>query len=158
MFQRVAVFFLFSCLVMPTAWAKEKPYACFTNSYDKKHMAKNKGQTIATIKVTFLDVRTLENPGADMWADFEVTLRGKGKIKWGDTAFCNGKDGKWKCDIECDGGGFELNEDASGLTLSNSRGFRVTSDGGCGENTDFVEANPGNRLFRLSKAKLSACK
>jgi hypothetical protein len=51
-----------------------------------------------------------------------------------------------------------LNENASGLTLSNSKGFRVTGDGGCGEDTDEVAAQPGNRLFRLSKAKLSACK
>lgn len=158
MFQRVVVASFLSCMLVSTTWAKEKPYACYTNSYDKAHMAKNKGQTVTAIKVTLMDVSAIENPGADMWADFEMTLRSKGKTKWGDTALCNGKDGKWKCQIECDGGGFELSEDAGGLTLSNSRGFRVTSDGGCGEVSEEVEAKPGNRLFRLSKAKLSACK
>jgi hypothetical protein len=158
MFKSGIAALLLSCLVAPVASAKEKPYACYINSYDNKHLAKNKGQTITAVKVTLLDVSSLDNPGADMWADFEVTLRGKGKKKWGDTALCNGKNGKWNCVIECDGGGFDLNENASGLTLSNSKGFRVTGDGGCGEDTDEVAAQPGNRLFRLSKAKLSACK
>jgi hypothetical protein len=159
MFQRVAVSVLLSCLLVPTAEAKEKPYACYTNSYDKKHMAKNPGQTVTTIKVTFLDVSTLENPGSDMWAEFEVTLRGEGKTKWGDTALCNGKNGHWDCGIECDGGGFQLDENESGLTLSNSRGFRVAPDGGCDDGSTTVDAKPGNRLFRLTKAKkLSACK
>jgi hypothetical protein len=158
MFQRVVVATLLSCTPLSATWAKEKPYACYTNSYDKAHMGKNKGQTVTTIKVTLMDVSGIENPGADMWADFEVKLRGEGKTKWGDTALCNGKDGLWKCQIECDGGGFELHEDANGMTLSNSQGFRVTRDGGCGEVTTYVDAQPGNRLFRLSKSKLSSCK
>lgn len=158
MFQRMSFAILLTCIIVPSAEAKEKPYACYTNTYGKKNLSKNKGQTVTTIKVTLMDVSGIENPGADMWADFEVTLRGEGKTKWGDTALCNGKDGHWKCQIECDGGGFELHEDANGMTLSNSRGFRVTSDGGCGEVTTYVDAQPGNRLFRLSKAKLSACK
>lgn len=158
MFQRVVFATLLSCMIASTAWAKEKPYACYINTYNKKHMAKNKGQTVTAIKVTLMDVSAIENPGADMWADFELTLRSGGKTKWGDTALCNGKNGHWKCQIECDGGGFELDEDANGITLSNSRGFRVASDGGCGDATTYVDAQPGNRLFRLSKAKLSACK
>jgi hypothetical protein len=121
-------------------------------------MAKHKGQTITSIKLLLKDMRKVENAGSPMDAQVDVTLRGQGKIKWGDGGLCRSKFGVWRCDIECDGGGFELAIDNSGLTFINTRGFRITKDGGCGEETDYVEAKPGNRMFRLSEDKLSACK
>ncbi len=138
--------------------AEDLPLGCYVNSYDKAHLVKHKSQRITSIKMLIEDARKLENSQAAFHAEFDVTLRGEGKTKWGDVGLCNGKSGNWKCGIECDGGGFELAEDANGLTVINTRGFRVTKDGGCGEVTDYIAAEPGNRMFRLSKAKLSACK
>jgi hypothetical protein len=149
---------LFSAFMITGVCASDQPQGCFTNTYDKAHLAKHKGQSITSIKMLLKDARNLENSQDDFHAEFEVTLRGQGKVKWGDVGLCRGKPGAWRCNIECDGGGFELKDDDNGLTVINSRGFRITKDGGCGEETDYVEAKPGNRLFRLSKSKLSACK
>jgi hypothetical protein len=143
-----------SCHVL----AEDLPLGCYVNSYDKAHLAKHKNQIVTSIKIVIEDARKLENSQAIFHAEFDMTLRGQGKTKWGDVGLCNGKAGNWKCQIECDGGNFHLAEDANGLTLLNKEGFRITKDGGCGEETDFVEPKPGNRIFRLSKAKLSACK
>ncbi len=158
MLQRATKIAVALCLFGPCAGAETLPLGCYTNTYDKAHLDKHKGQTITSITMKMIDVRKMENAGAVMWAEFEVTLRGKGKAKWGETGLCNGKPGAWKCQIECDGGNFGLAEDANGLTVINTDGFRISRDGGCGEDTDAIEAKPGNRRFRLSKAKLSACK
>jgi hypothetical protein len=144
--------------IISIGMAKDLPLGCFTNSYDKAHMAKHKGQTVTSIKMSILDSRKLENSNATLVAEFDVTLRGQGTVKWGEAAFCRGKSGAWTCQIDCDGGGFVLAEDANGITLLNSDGFRVAKDGGCGEENNSVDAKPGNRMFRLSKAKLAACK
>jgi hypothetical protein len=137
--------------------AETLPLGCYTNNYDKAHLAKHKGQTITSIKLRIENSETTSDPRIKMTAYYDVTLRGKGKQKWGEGADCTSGPGAWNCQIECDGGGFELIEDAKGLTLINTRGFRVTLDG-CGENSLMIEPEPGNRRFRLSKSELSACK
>lgn len=137
--------------------AEDLPLGCYINSYDKAHLAKHQGQTVKSIKVKLIDVRKMENSGAVMWAEIAVVLKNKPKDLWTETGLCNGKAGNWKCQIECDGGNFVLSEDSNGLTLINKEGFRISKDG-CGEDNEAVQEKPGNRMFRLSKAKLSACK
>ncbi len=158
MLSRGIAFGLALLAITTNVTAEELPLGCYANTYSKAHLAKHQGQRITSFKMLIVDARKMENAQDAFHAEFEVTLRGLGKTKWGDFGLCNGKPGTWKCNIECDGGGFELAEDAKGLSIINSRGFRVTKDGGCGEVTDYIEAQPGNRRFRLSKAKLSACK
>lgn len=137
--------------------AEDLPLGCYTNTYSKAHLAKHKGQTITTIKMRIEKPEVAGDPAIKVVAYYDVTLRGKGKQKWGEGADCRGTAGAWKCGIECDGGGFDLIEDAKGITLINSVGFRVAEDG-CGENSLTIEPEPGNRRFRLSKSEPSACK
>jgi hypothetical protein len=138
-------------------FAAETVLGCYSNTYSKQHLSKHKGQSITFMKMKLYKDDSAEGLNADMYAEVTVKLRGNNKQTWSEVADCAGKPGAWKCGIECDGGGFELADDANGLTLINTRGFRVALDG-CGENSVTIESTPGNRLFRLSKAKLSACK
>jgi hypothetical protein len=142
MFQRIAAISIAFCALTTFANADVLPLGCYVNKYSKFHLAKHKGQNITSIKMRIEDGKTIENSSVTMFAYFDVTLRGRGQEKWSEGADC---------------GGFELVEDDDGITLINSRGFRVAADG-CGENSVTIEPTPGNRRFRLSKAELSACK
>lgn len=157
MFNRSAALAFSLIAFSPHVLAEDLPLGCYINAYDKAHLAKHKGQTVTSIKLKLVDARKTENAGAVMFGEIAVILRGKPKDIWTETGLCNGKAGNWKCQIECDGGNFVLAEDANGLTLINKEGFRISKDG-CGEDNEAVHEKPGNRMFRLSKAKLSACK
>jgi hypothetical protein len=147
---------IFATTTSPS-FAADTILGCYRNTYGKQHLSKHRGQSITFMKMKLYKGDAAEGLNVDMYAEVTVKLRGNGKQMWSEVADCTGKPGAWKCGIECDGGGFELSDDTNGLTLTNTRGFRVALDG-CGENSVTIEPEPGNRRFRLSKAKLSACK
>lgn len=157
MLPRYTAFALSLLAFTSSALAEDLSLGCYINAYDKKHLAKHKGQTDTSISLKLYKI----TPGPDttaapMNAEVKVKLRNSKKI-WSEDGNCYKNIGEWKCGIDCDGGNFRLSEYKNGITLFNIDGFRVSQDG-CGEDNETVEAKPGNRMFRLSKADLSACK
>lgn len=137
-------------------FAAEQQLRCYVNNYDKQHLAKHKGQTVTSMKIRLYKIiPEPDTTAAPMNAEVTVKLRNSKKT-WSEDGSCTESAGEWKCAIDCDGGSFRLSENENGITLFNDNGFRVSQDG-CGEDNDSVQAQPGNRMFRLSKAKLSLC-
>ena len=157
MFKPLGTFALLLALTTTQSLASDQPFGCYVTNYDSAHLAKHKGQTITSMSLKLYSGKEVEGFTAYMFADISVKLRGDKTNIWSEVADCSGKPGAWKCGIECDGGGFALKEDGTNIVLTNSSYFRVTKDG-CGETSHHIEAKPGNRMFKLSKSKLSNCK
>jgi hypothetical protein len=128
---------------------------CYSASYDKDHFKSFPGQT-----PNFLSINLFVENGYQ-YAEISAKLRGS-KTNWVEVAVCEGKADTTKCDVECDGGGFELKRTTleSGqpaYILINTKGFRVGSEA-CPENeTSQIEPVPGNRRFTLVKSKEKDC-
>jgi hypothetical protein len=148
---------LLSIASTPVSSAEKTFESCYANTYKASHLNKHKTQRLSSITLKLYDGKELEGTNGHYMADVSVTLRGSDTSKWTETALCVDGVKEVTCSIECDGGSFVLKGDNGGMTLINKVGFRVAKDG-CGETSERIEATAGNRLFRLSNAKLSACK
>jgi hypothetical protein len=149
-----AVLLAFSNQILQAA---EPPFGCYVRNYDKQHLKIHKGQNITSMSLKLYSGKDVEGFTGAMFADVSVKLRGDNKQTWSEVADCSGKPGAWTCGIECDGGGFTLKENSTGIVLTNSSYFRLAKDG-CGENSMMIEATPEHRVFKLKKSQLSACK
>lgn len=128
---------------------------CYSRSYSADHLRKNPAQRVSYIRFDHVPGSMGEvGPGE---LAFSVSVRFKESPKTlTNSGLCFPLSETYRCQLECDGGGFELkNRDLSSLYLLNPSGFIVSSCGG----DDYVELapKPDDKIFRLNRLPPSEC-
>jgi hypothetical protein len=148
---RTLIMFALTLGLFATPASADRLKGCYSARYSPAHMQAHPGQT-----PRFLSVRI--TPGAT--TVFKVTARLRGKTgKWTESGICDKVGSKLDCSVECDGGGFTLQQSGTRAILRNTRGFRVAREACNGEViSHMIEAVRGNRKFTLRKRGASACR
>jgi len=145
---------------------------CFERVYSNKHLRKHPRQRVAMIRFNHYP-KLFGLIGKDDIVDprlspgvvyFQIQVRFRGAKRTGsNSGTCEVRRGKLICQIECDGGSFQIiRESTDSLLIRNDR-FAVT---GCenGEETcedgyfsHWVEPEPDDKAFRLKRLPHNRC-
>ena len=139
--------------------------SCYGRVYGSDHLKKNRNQQIEEIsfhhypktfgltdqsgKISF-NTKT-----AELFFQLNVKFKDTPQI-YSDGGSCTPDGNRYRCFIECDGGGFYLEDRSSdSLLLINERGFSVS---GCGSD-DYREVTPAtqDKVFRLNRLPEAVC-
>ncbi len=130
--------------------------ACYARTYTASHLAKHSGQKTAFIQFAYLPGQFGPTAPGDL--EFKVSVRFKyGPEVFTNTGLCFPKGAAYRCQIECDGGGFELkDQDADSILLINKSGFVLSE---CDGGDAFVELlpEPDDKVFRLDRMPVANC-
>ncbi len=166
------MFLLMSFVITQTATARSLVQhfgannSCYERQYTGKHLAKNPRQTVSFIRFNHFPnhfgVHGAEGKiGFDEktgMVAFAISMRFRGSNKtYKDAGECLPRGKRLKCQIECDGGGFEIkHRDANSILILNKTGFAVS---GCGE-ADYgeVTTKTDDKAFLLHRLPASQCK
>ena len=140
--------------------ADSVPLGCFTRAYDAAHLASQPEQVVTAM---WLDLRS--DGGSSAYFTLSALMSGQGHagrdglggILLDEGGFC-GSD-LW-CQVECDGGGFEVTRVQGDMIEITTTGMRVTTEGCSGE-AEFISdlsEGPGWRTtYRLFRSPDAAC-
>lgn len=139
--------------------------SCYERVYSKDHMAKHPKQRVSHIRVEhFPNLFGTHGPDGKVRFDektgevafgIKVHFRGSSE-EFSDGGVCYPKKGYLRCQIECDGGGFEIkHRDANSILIYNTRGFAVSGCGG--EERAFISTKSDDKVFRLNRLPASKC-
>ena len=139
--------------------------SCFGRVYSAEHLKKNGNQRVEEISFHHYPKTFGVHDGngniafdpdtAELHFQLNVKFRDSSQV-FSDGGSCRPDGNRYRCFIECDGGGFYL-EDRAGdsILLINERGFSVS---GCGSE-DYREVTPktDDRVFRLNRLPAAVC-
>jgi hypothetical protein len=142
---------------------------CFARTYDAAHLKQHPKQTVRSVLFQVRYHRhdpEKETPEGQRNYYFGMAAKVRGQKK---TLYASGEcvpgPGKIRCGVECDGGGVDLQRDAKtgGIVISFDRlNDRIRMTVGCDADEDdkTFDLTPGadDKIFRLSRADLSACR
>jgi hypothetical protein len=154
---------------------------CFANVFDATHLKAHPDQTVTALRLVhgYPQLRMEdESAGPDapkdtpeqargVMAQLVVTFRdasGKGSPKrFAAAVNCTAEAGasKMRCGIDCDGGGFFVEREATGtlrMTIEDGRNLRIA--GGCTNRRAYrgLGTEPGDRSFSLAATPMTACR
>lgn len=129
---------------------------CYSRTYSAEHLRKNPGQRVSYIRFDHVP-GSMGDVGPGELA-FSVSVRFKDSPETlTNSGLCFPQSKTYRCQLECDGGGFELKDrDQSSLYLLNPSGFIVS---GC-DGDAYVELvpEPDDKIFRLDRMLSSECR
>lgn len=139
--------------------------SCYGRAYGADHLKKNRNQRVEEMSLhhhprTFgLDDGSgkisFDSKTAELFFQLKVKFRDSDQI-YSDSGSCSPDGNRYRCFIECDGGGFYLKDRSSdSILLINERGFSVS---GCGSE-DYREVTPKtqDKVFRLYRLPAAVC-
>lgn len=135
--------------------------SCYTRQYSQDHLAKNPEQTVSYIRFDHTPtnnefVKYDANTGE---LEFSVSVNFIDSDKnYSNSGRCHPDGDKLTCNIECDGGGFDIkSKDADSILIyTGEYGFRVS---GCGfDDIRGVFRETDDKIFLLHKLPSNQCK
>ena len=139
--------------------------SCYGRAYGADHLKKNRNQRVEEMsfhhhpKIIGLDDGNgniaFDPKTAELFFQLKVKFRDSDQI-YSDGGSCTPDGNRYRCYIECDGGGFYLEDRSSdSILLINERGFSVS---GCGSE-DYREVTPKtqDKVFRLNRLPAAVC-
>ena len=139
--------------------------SCYERIYTKDHLGQHPDQRVTGIRFDHFprtygtedkngNIR-FDPVSAELYFVISVRFRGSEQV-FQDGGFCYPEGQQYRCQIECDGGSFHLNDrDPDSILLINERGFRVS---GCGEGKErILDPHPDDGVFRLDRRPNGAC-
>lgn len=139
--------------------------SCYERVYSSEHLEKHKTQSVTSIRFDHFPTtfgtydennRIAFDPGnAEVYFTVSARFRGSGK-SFTNSGICTPRGQDYRCQIECDGGGFVLKDKSSGsILLINKSGFAVS---GCdAEAHRWLDPEPDDKVFRLDRVAAEAC-
>ena len=141
--------------------------SCYARDYDEAHLKAHPNQRIARIRIEHFPglygpygedgkVHMDETTG-EVHFTVTVAYRDKPYALLSDSGTCTPDGDKLNCYIECDGGGFSLTDAGADAILLHNRGFRVMA---CGEDETeggWVNPEPDDKVFKLTRVPDSEC-
>lgn len=139
--------------------------SCYGRVYSGDHLEKHKTQKVTGLrfdhfpttfgtydennKIAFDPVR------AEVYFTVSATFRGSAK-QYANSGICTPQGPGYRCQIECDGGGFSLRHKSAGsILLINESGFSIS---GCDAETHrWLDPEPDDKVFRLDRLAPTAC-
>lgn len=159
------------CATIPTSSARplERHFgpddSCYGRVYGSDHLKKNRNQRVEEISFHHYPKSfgvhdasgniAFNSKSAELFFQLNVKFRDSSQI-YSDGGSCTPDGNRYKCFIECDGGGFYLEDRSSdSLLLINETGFSVS---GCGSD-DSREITPKtqDKVFRLNRLPGAVC-
>jgi hypothetical protein len=145
-----------------------KRKVCFARTYDAAHLKSHPKQKVTALLFQVRYHRhdpEEDNPEGqrNYYFDMAAKVRGQKKMLHA-SGECVAGANRIHCGVECDGGGVNVERDArtGGIVISFDRlSRRIRMTVGCdGDEDNTIDLTPGadDRVFRLAKASLSACK
>ncbi|PWK60906.1 hypothetical protein [Roseicyclus mahoneyensis] len=140
--------------------ADSVPLGCFTRAYSAAHLVGQPDQVVAAM---WLDLRS--DGGSSAYFTLAALMAGQGHagrdglggLVLEEGGFCGSR---LRCQVECDGGGFEVTRVQGDMIEITTTGMRVTTEGCSGEAlfiSDLSEG-PGRRTtYRLFRSPDAAC-
>lgn len=138
---------------------------CFARTYDPAHLKRHPKQKVTAL---LFQLRYRRHPAERGYPEgqrnyyFAMSAKVKGQKK---TLYASGEcvpgDGGFGCGVECDGGGIRVKREPKTDAIVIRLEDRIRMTIGCdGEEDDTVDLTPGadDKIFRLDKAELSACR
>jgi len=139
--------------------------SCYERVYSGAHLAKHKTQRVTSIRfdhfpktfgtydqnnrIAFDPVR------AEVYFSVSARFRDSGRL-FTNSGICTPQGQIYRCQIECDGGGFSLKHKSAGsILLINETGFAIS---GCdAEVHRWLDPHPDDKVFRLDRVAAEAC-
>ena len=145
---------------------QDKSYACFVRRYDTAHLARHKQQKVSTMKLLVTAEKVPEDETLNYSFRLGVTFRHRpgdfdssgdcGHAKASEVA---GDKAQLGCSVDCDGGGITVEQsgdDKSILVRLDS--IRIWRNNQPDEEGFSLSGGADDRVFRLDRAKLDACR
>lgn len=140
--------------------------SCYARVYSKEHLKKHSTQRVTEIRFNHFPTTfgVNDESGAikfnpatgELFFTISVRFRDSEKL-YVDGGSCLPDGDQYRCNIECDGGGFVLKDRTKDtILLVNQTGFSVS---GCdGEDYREVQPEPDDKVFRLDRLPKLLCK
>ncbi len=142
---------------------------CYARDYSAAHLARNPGQHVAALRLSFY----LDPGTGQMLVDVLGRFADQGRARdegigidyFSQSAACaRFADGLIHCSVDCDGGEFIIGppggqqggQPAQRLTIS-TRHFSLESPEGCEARTNLAETGPGLTTYLLDRASPETC-
>ena len=148
-------------LVWPLGAAAEAPSrGCYARDYTEEHLAAHRAQVVSRMRLSVGGA----NEAGETEAELRVVLAEQGRAReeglggqaLAQRLICRDRGQGLECGVECDGGLFSVEEDASGLSLTTDR-LMVGDGQDCGGSFDLAE-RPGEAVtYRLERAAAALC-
>lgn len=139
--------------------------SCYERVYSREHLEKHKTQKVTSIRFDHFPTtfgtydqnnRIAFDPvGAEVYFTISARFRDSGKL-FTNSGICAPQGQTYRCQIECDGGGFSLKHKSAGsILLINKSGFAIS---GCDAETHrWLDPEPDDKVFRLDRLAAAAC-
>jgi hypothetical protein len=138
---------------------------CYTRRYDAAHLRAHPKQQVTALifivrVVQYEDISRAKRPEDKVYFQFALSMQRRGEKRILSAAGnCFGGRGGIACDVDCDGGGVELERLPQGdalLMRLRDRGIHMYSD--CDGGGVWVRPDADDDIFRLEKAAISVCR
>ena len=140
--------------------------SCYARVYSEEHLRKNSTQRVTEIRFNHFPTTfgVNDESGAikfnpatgELFFTISVRFRDSEKL-YVDGGSCLPDGDQYRCNIECDGGGFVLKDRTKDtILLVNQSGFSVSGCGG--EDYREVQPDPDDKVFRLDRLPNLLCK
>lgn len=139
--------------------------SCYGRAYSSDHLEKHTAQQVKSLRFDHFPTtfgtydennRIAFDPArAEVYFMVSATFRGSGE-QFTNSGTCTPQGQDYRCQIECDGGGFTLKDkSAASVLLINRSGFSVS---GCdAEAHRWLEPEPDDKIFRLDRLAAANC-
>jgi hypothetical protein len=138
---------------------------CYTRRYDAAHLRAHPKQQVTAL--TFIvrvqqyeDISRAKRPEDKVYFQFALSIQRRGeKRSLRTSGNCFGGPGGIACDVDCDGGGVDLERLPQGdalLMRLRERGIHMYGD--CDGDGVWVRPGEDDKAFRLQKAAVSICR
>ncbi|MEM7444907.1 MAG: hypothetical protein AAF414_16420 [Pseudomonadota bacterium] len=161
----VAALALVGFAVSAQAQLADDEQACYGRAYTAEDLSSNPGQSVVSMQIVMDASFAGEPPDHTGPSMIDTTMTATLRDRFGEffvnSAVCRwmGEAEHYSCEIECDGGAFEIEpaSDGTATLLNESLGFLLY--GGCGFDGEMIEIQPGDphAAFQLYELPIEAC-
>ena len=152
----------FAVLMASSAQADELELGCYQRIYSDAHLAKHPAQIVQAIQL-----KVYNSQYNTVWGDLRVRFADQGRVRGTRSAgallkqslICFTDGGPGTCQVECDGGRFDVVKQTSSSMTFETRGLMVGSleDEGCGGSEDLAEFIGQPVRYRLNRVADAVC-